>query len=278
MILFLFTWLFVSIALPVIAGETDIVYTGNYKIQLCNSDQADAQATYLQGILLDINANLQAVIKDAQLGTASQRGFGSFFKTNESIGLITQVFSKMAEGANVMVQADVTRGMYKPVSAQPTLVCINNVTETSQLYYECVHEHPYTPLLTYPNSELIALCPLFWEQGAKAVARLDCPNLRGNRFRPNNLQLTVNQQAMIVHELAHVYIKGTLEWPNEKYNINDCLDLDAKTSLLNANNYAMYYAGKHAVPTYVDIATGMETNIKRILFSCIPGDKEKQVR
>lgn len=225
----------------------DTVSSGNYLIHLCNSGEPNSNASYLQDLLPQIYVNLQAVIADARLGTASNRGYGAFFKTNHNIQEVVRVYEAMAAGTNVLIRSIPGRQLPGLVAARPTFVCVNDIPETGNIYRQCIKDHPDTPLVVWEDSELIALCPLFWDQKKVPVPRTDCPRLRGNTLSPNNMQLIRNQEAMIVYELTYLY--GTVtKWPNVVMNIQDAVNLDATASLANPNNYALYYAGQYRMP------------------------------
>ncbi|KAL6719816.1 hypothetical protein ACLMJK_001737 [Lecanora helva] len=223
----------------------DIASSGNYLIHLCNANQANSHASYLQQILDQIYTNVQAVIADAHLGTASKRGFGAFFKTDENIDEVIRVFEHIAAGTDIMIESIPGRGLPSHLPAKPTLVCINDIPETASVYHNCVVDFPGTPLVHWEESDLIALCPDFWKEEKVAVARTDCPKLRGSNLSPNTDKLSRNQEAMIVHELVHIY-QNVTQYPDEVMNIQDAINLNATSSFSNANNYALYYAAVQA--------------------------------
>jgi len=243
----LFTWIFVARNLQISAADPgDMVSSGNYLIHLCNSGDPNSNASYLQNLLPQIKVNLQAVIADAQLGTASKRGYGAFFKTNDTIQEVIRVYKEMAAGTDVMIQSIPGRPLPGLLAARPTLVCINDIPKTRYIYQQCIHHHSNIPLVVWERSELIALCPLFWDQKKVPVARTDCPRLKGNTLSPNTMQLSENQEAMIVYELTYLYGNVT-KWPNVVMNIQDAVDLNAAASLANPSNYALYYAGQYCM-------------------------------
>lgn len=172
------------------ADIDDTVSSGNLLIHLCNSDEPNSNASYLQQLLPEISSNVQAVIADARLGTTSKRGYGAFFKTDDNIEEVVKVFQRVATGTN---------------SSRPTFVCINDIPETASVYRNCVYDHPNTPLVRWEESDHIALCPSFWNEKKVPVPKNDCPRLRGKLLTPNNMALSLNQQAMIVHELVHMH-------------------------------------------------------------------------
>lgn len=242
------SWMFVARNTQTCAAKLgDTVSSGNYLIHLCDSGEPNSNASYLQNLLPQIYVNLQAVIADARLGTASKRGYGAFFKTNDNIQEVVRVYEEMAAGTNVIVRSIPGRQLPGLVAARPTFVCVNDIPETRGIYRQCIKDHPNTPLVVWEGSELIALCPLFWDQKRVPLARTDCPRLKGNTLSPNNMQLSGNQEAMIVYELTYLYGNVT-KWPKVVMNMQDAVNLDATASLANPSNYALYYAGQYHLP------------------------------
>lgn len=246
-ITFLLLWLSVARNTHISASASrDTVSSGNFLIHLCDSGKPNSNAIHLQELLPQINANLQPVIADAHLGTASKRGYGAFFKTNDSTHEVIRVYEQMAAGTDVLIRSIPGRRLPGLLAARPTFVCINDIPGTGANHQQCVKEHSSTPLVGWEDSELIALCPLFWDQKKVPLARNDCPRLKGNTLTPNNMQLSTNQEAMIVYGLTHLYVNVT-KWPNMPMNVQDAVDLDETDSLTNPNNYALYYAGQCSI-------------------------------
>ena len=245
---FLYSLLILAAAtLHTVAEVEDTIGTGNYLIHLCSSGGSSSNASYLQQLLPQIQINLQAVIADAKQGTASRHGYGALFKTDENIEKVMSTYQDMSNGSDILLHT--MPGSPRPglLATRPTFVCINDIPETEAFYEACMNNNTDTPLTHLADSGLVILCPLFWEQRKAAVARIDCPRLYGNSLSPNSMQLSLNQEAMIVHELAHLYadVNG---WPNEIMNVQDAVNLNASASLSNANNYALYYAGQSIPP------------------------------
>jgi len=240
----------------------DTISSGNYLIHLCNSGEPDSHASYLQQLLPQIYTHLQAVIADSHLGTASQHGYGPLFKTNDSIEEVVGVYQHMAAGTDIMIPAIPSRRTPGLLTARPTLVCVNDSPSLAALYHLCVYDHPDEPMLHWEDSNLIALCPNFWAHKEMTVPRSDCPRLRGGSLSPNNMALALNQQAMIVHELARMY-QNTTNWPDEVMNIQDAVNLNATASLRNANNYASYYAGQSIdLPERLESSKALQASVK----------------
>ena len=97
------------------------------------------------------------------------------------------------------------------------------------------------------GSELVALCPRFWELEEEPIERA-CPRLRRGVVTPNVDTLAVFQQSQLVHELAHLYgadgaVPGALvRGEREAYNVGDAVGLDEEAAVGNAASYALYYS------------------------------------
>ena len=234
----LMLWIFVM-ALLQPANTEDTVSSGNYLIHLCNAGQPGSEASKMQNLLPQVYNGLQKVIADLQLGTASTHGYSAFFKNDSSKAEVMLVYQKMAAGTSVRLRPGRDSD---PISLRrPTFVCANDLPETHLLYQYCMRA-PNTPLMSWMQTELIPLCPLFWT--IKRQARLsDCPLVVANTLTPNDDRLLHNQAALLVGSLVHLY--------HNYYNsdsmlvaVTDASELSASESLLNAPSYALYYAGK----------------------------------
>lgn len=69
---------------------------------------------------------------------------------------------------------------------------------------------------------------------------------------PDDTTMVANMYAAVMHELVHIYHPVTAaeegEAFREVYDVQKAIDLSAKESLLNANNYALYAAGMFTSP------------------------------
>lgn len=97
------TGLLLALSLAVVKANdlsevTDFAQSGNYAMYLCDSGQPNSQAAKLQTLLPYVWQVLQEVLVDVKLGTASEHGFRSFFKTNGAIHLVESIFQAIAEG------------------------------------------------------------------------------------------------------------------------------------------------------------------------------------
>ena len=73
---------------------------------------------------------------------------------------------------------------------------------------------------------------------------MKCPTLDGQgKLTPNDDVLALNPQSLLVHEFAHIY-HGVANTFEEKYRVQDAVDLSEEDSLWNAASYALYLAGE----------------------------------
>ena len=228
-------WVF-ALALLRLVIALDTVSSGNYLIHLCNSDLPNSYASKLQGLLPQIYDGLQKVIADLQLGTASIHGYSVFFKEDSSKAEVLQVYERMAAGANVAVANGIRR---------PTIMCASDFRETDSLYQYCIEGD--SALLNWPNTELMPVCPIFWNAPRKANSS-DCPLVSFDRLVAQDHQLFENQEALLVGNLVHFYHNVNSNYTTK---IADVSELSASDSLLNPTIYALYYAGGYLVfPVY----------------------------
>lgn len=228
----------------------DWVASTTYLIRKCNYGEANSEASYLQGLLRQINLHLEDVIADAQLGTGSNKGYSAFFKTNENVHEVLRVYKQMAVQEDILVPSILNASTLEPKPARPTFVCVNDNPDDGSTYRQCVNEGSQFPIVAMPETETIALCPLFWHETRVPLARTDCPRLGGNTVSPNIRELYQNQEAMIVFKLAELYGKVD-KTSNVATKIQDAVDLDAKDSIESPYNFALYYAGQYSSFVYL---------------------------
>ena len=231
------SWIFALSLLPSIRTE-DTVNSGNYLIHLCNSEQPNSQAAELQILLPQVWKGLQRVIADLQKETGSLHGYNTFFKNESSKTEVLEVYQEMADGAGIHIRGDTNRMRMR----YPTFICANNVTVTELFYRYCVRR-PNTALMSWRRTEFMPLCPYFWEVKSRPSLS-DCPLVVANTLTPNDDRLLNSQEALIVGALVHLYHNNNEELITA---ITDVSELDATQSLLNAPNYAFYYAGREMV-------------------------------
>lgn len=225
---------------------TDMTQSGNYRILKCNAGQQGSLASDLVTLLPRIWNNLQAVITDANHGTASQYGFETFFHGNNNIAYVKEIFQFMADGSPVPLPTEGRATNPLLNLGYPTIVCIQpGDPQTALPYATCEAELDMIAATSANN--FIALCPAFWEYPTEATID-KCPRVRRNTLTPNTDALKLNQEGIIVEELAHIYgVVPAQSWQEgilETYRIRDAADLDEQSALENGPNFAFYYSGE----------------------------------
>ena len=212
-----------------LAAERDLVPLGPYDAINCGYHIVDLR--YGLGSMQRW-ANL--VVEDAAFGVNSDFGFRSFFKSNNSINAVSSIFRQIAEGA---VLPD--NECYP--NARPAVFCVNsNDVVPRKLRDVCVADRTAFFNLDYPH--VVMICPRIWGLPDLRERNVRCPRVgRRGKLTPNNDVIAQNPQALLVHELVHVY-KGTRQRSVEKYQIQDAVDLNEADSLWNAASYALYFA------------------------------------
>ena len=229
------------------AQNQDVTTSGTYIIKECGVGVAGSHAAQLQALLPNIYAKLQEVIADASLGTNSQHGYATFFQTNDNIQHVQGIFRNIANGPPIGLPKSPGRATNPLLNfGWPTIVCI----EDGNPSVAGIMDGCKIGINAGIQDNFVALCPVFWDLQPSAASGLggDCPRVRRNTLTPNDDTLAVNQEGVLVHELAHIYgVKSDLKWQDgdfETYNIGDVADLGEADALVNAANYAYYYSGK----------------------------------
>ena len=246
---YLLQLIFALVTLPFLqlgyAQLLDHTSSGHYQIRNCNAGRTGSKASALQALLPRIYNTLQTVIADAALGHSSIHGFESFFHGDENIPYVQSIFKKIAAGDPVPLstQGRVTNPLLN--LGYPTIVCLQpGYQDTAGLYAGC-NDNPGVSAAI--QDHYVVLCPLFWEQESRAES-FNCPRVRRNTLTPNDNDLIRNQEADLVHELAHIYgVDPGTRWQDgiyETYRVRDATNLDEESALKNAPNFAYYYAGK----------------------------------
>ena len=89
--------------------QNDRGQSGNYVMYLCGSGRPNSPASMLQDVLPYMWRNLQDVLVDVKLGTASRQGYRSFFKIDSNKQYVQGIFQAIAEGTLVFLLACVVR-------------------------------------------------------------------------------------------------------------------------------------------------------------------------
>lgn len=226
----------------------DVATSGSYNILNCdaNNDAVEEnvnRARILQKVLPLIHAQVQRLLYELKLGTRSPYGFEPLFKTWRNKKLVRSIFSKIRDEEPVKLSPERARASGQK-TAHPTFACLNqgHAATASFLKY-CVHG----PLMTFGGHELIYICPSFFHL-PPGLRPDECPKLADNKL-PGD-KLAESMYSALIHELVHMYYPKTAGDPktperNEVYDLQECIDLDSKRSMLNAQNYAYFAAGQH---------------------------------
>ena len=215
----------------------DSAKSGNYLIVYCNSTFSGPHAAYLQALIPFMQENLQAVLSDLEHGTTSA-AYRAFFKTNDSLDDVRQVFTNIINGSDVLGVAFQNDTRW----SSPTLVCADsNQHILRQLARHC--SAPSRPLMSVLQpAKIISICPDFWTL-PRIVQKAACPRVsRDGELLTEPFNLYTTQFAVLVHELVHVY--NPADNREEIYDLGPVVDLSAARSLENAQNYASYAAGE----------------------------------
>ena len=230
---------------------SDITASGNYNIVYCNSQSTHTRsnkARLLKTLLPLFTTVLEQLLNDVKLGTRSPHGFRALFKTSLNKKIVSSVFQKILNQDPINLITE--RAQYLGTStAYPTFVCLEpGNPHTSQALAWC-QEDEDTKLTTAPGWEAIFICPHFWNLPASAHLN-QCPTVGADNKmveNPDEPGLAETMYGAIVHELVHMYYHKTaslVERVTETYDLQACVDLSAKDSVLNANNYAYYASGR----------------------------------
>ena len=219
-------------------NELDSAKSGNYLILYCNANTTGSYAAYLQVLIPYMQSSLEAVLRDLDRGTASP-AFHAFFKTNNNLETVRQVFTDIINGPDVLT-VDTMRNDTR--WAPPSLVCADaDEPFLDHLLDEC---NSFTRPIAYifQPARIVSICPLFWTVPRIARKRA-CPLVANGKLLTEPWNLRTTQYAILVHEMVHVYNRFD-DSRQEVYDLEDVVGLDAIRSVENAQNYASYAAGQ----------------------------------
>ncbi|KAL8666266.1 MAG: hypothetical protein Q9202_001535 [Teloschistes flavicans] len=185
---------------------------------------------------------------NAAINAASQspnsHGFHAFFKSDASTGPVVDMLKKVQTMKAI-------RGL-KPnrfILSQPEFVCVDGNTHSR---YPRLPRDPYQTCrllgvfgLWIRGFKYIFLCPKIFTLPISPRAR-HCPRVIDNQFERKGYLLADYQKYILIHEMIHFYLgRSSLGWeskPLELYELNECVNFDAKNSLRNPMNYQYYIA------------------------------------
>ena len=256
-------------------GKCTVAYDfiSPYTITGCD----DKQQLLIKSHIRALKASVSRAAFDAANGVRSQHGFQAFFKSNTSMAFVRHILLDVQLGRTSPVK-------YSPegdlsVSA-PQIVCAmeENLEKTGPLaelqpWAQCSEEE-HTIGFYYEATPYIILCPVFWTLRADPqpdnyrCGRVDsnnqfagghAPEREGATARamPAQAALTEYQVYHLFHEIVHFYLGsktlGDNTVPEEVYDWNDCLALDASSSKRNPMNYQLYLASESMLTWILEI-------------------------
>lgn len=241
--------------LPTIEATTnpaDVWKTsGNYQIGYCNANVPGfniPQAAYLQALLPTVWSHLQELLQDITLGTSSTHGYTAFFKTNSNLEAVRQVFQDIADGSPILTgtwDKNIANFTGPVRSTKPVIVCVNpGEPDTINQQQNCYQSgNAISVAHVGRHSGAVSLCSHFFDL-PRTARRVACPLFDPviNRFVGHGIDFTRTQYAILVHELVHIY-NIPEGMPEEVYDIQGAVNLDAVASFENAQNFAYYAAG-----------------------------------
>ena len=217
----------------------DYAESGHYHLLYCQTNRSSSQAAYLSFFLPYVFSKVQTVLNDLKQGTNSNRGYKAFFKTNDNLEAVRNVFQNMIDGPDVLSAP----GGNLSQNAQwtpPTFICANDgQNDTIRLYERC-KGNPHPVMYVEKNSGFVTICPIFW-QLPRIPHKESCPKVARNQFTTNGWLLASNQYAITVHELVHLFNRHDV-MKSEVYDLRDAFDLNATRSLENAQTFGYYAA------------------------------------
>ncbi|KAL8877000.1 MAG: hypothetical protein Q9198_004902 [Flavoplaca austrocitrina] len=231
-------------------AQENTATTGNYQIYYCGEGPG-SKAARLQTLLPHFRDNLKLVLVDVKRGTTS-KAYQAYFKSQANAAKVEAIFQAIADGIQLYVRVPgAPTKHYHPV--YPTMLCLDpRIPNVAALQAVCsaTRGGGKAAATIIPHSQFMVMCPDFWKL-RKGPDRTDCPQVKRNKFVPDDHRIAVNKFGVFVHEFAHAY---THNWdPKEIYSPMDAVKLSAAQSLKNANNFALYAASVIAgCPQYVN--------------------------
>ena len=235
-------------------------YGTPYTVTGCGDQQYQVEQQ-----LQTLQVGLEKAIIDSTMGIRSTRGFQAFFKSNASIRFVQNLLRSAQSGRSLPFNLDPRTS----TQAHPQIYC---ASELSDLTGPLAHLRPWQTCLAdsgtvsfqYAATPYIVLCPTFWlfppepTQGKQTCGTITPNNLfaNGNVAKvarlempgPNQERLIGYQVYHLFHEIVHLYLGndslGEDTVPEEVYGWNECVALEASSSLRNPMNYQLYLASK----------------------------------
>lgn len=182
-------------------------------------------------------------------GLRSRYGFYSLFKTTRKRIQIEKIYEQMFVGAGVSYKPlELAPGQVitpKSTNEQPIkIICFRPdvLDQISLLGYQKCVENPYYAAMFIGSGSAIGLCPMFFHGISQTPDAQDCPQFSPSGQLPAEYYglLTANQETVLVHELAHVYLPYSTG--EEAQSLQEAMALGYMDQVANAANYAYFYS------------------------------------
>ncbi|KAI4104975.1 MAG: hypothetical protein LQ339_003592 [Xanthoria mediterranea] len=198
----------------------------------------------LPKLLAQVRQTIQLVIRDLQYGMVSRHGYLTFFKSNEHLLFVEEVFRNITAGR--MLQG-----------RQPAIVCLHpsGQAPAQGSAYSMICEpqagHGLVRARGLRSQASLSLCPEFWKRPAFPNGTDDCPVMAGRRGfqrfaeEEDGSALTDTQFGILIRELVRMY--NPLDKGPADGGVNgaqECSELNREQSIQNAGNWALYAACK----------------------------------
>ena len=164
-----FYWLLAFLVAHAVCSQAeDVGRSGTYLIHSCGGGVPNRKAAQLRALLSQIYNNLQAVIADASLGTASRHGYAAFFEDNSQTSFVQGVYRNIANGGPVPIGTARGRTTNPLVNlGLPTIVCITADNLAVAGIMQCCDKGIGAGV----QGNLVAVCPSFWALGMSFPAK-----------------------------------------------------------------------------------------------------------
>ena len=238
----------VNASLPTGAGRQlldssreDLVFSGNYMLYQCDSEQPGGHADELRSLLPQVWSDLQLLIGEIN-GSGLNSAYGSqqFFKSSSNLNFARTIYQKIADGASI-IPAQAGPGVNPMIACADFYNGSPFTARCEALSAGSVSQISFSPL----GSNVVVLCPAFWSLD-NVPNREYCP-VPPPAFEssPSDLLLQFNQRSVLIHELAHMYL-GLSVLRKVSYAAEAAIGLSAADSIKSPSNFALFYTGKLA--------------------------------
>lgn len=100
------------------------------------------------------------------------------------------------------------------------------------------------PVLLSPGTEMLIICPDFWEVAHYPPPGQACPKTVNGKFRAGDVTLVGTGYAYMVLNLVLMYTHETFGRDYTSGDMSAAVELNARQSVLTPINYAFYAGGK----------------------------------